>query len=221
MWASAPPNCSAVTFSPVTCLITCGSGNEHLRLARLNDEIGQRRAVGRAARAWAANQRDLRNRAGKHHVGVKHLAIAGKRVDALLHARAAGIVDEDERRTGLQRLLHDFGNFDGVHFAGRAAGHREVLAGQVHQPAGNRCRAGHHAIRGHTLARHAEQSRSGARQTSPSHRSCPDRLAHRSARAPSACPPDDASQACPRRRPALLSRGASLSLRSCRALHSL
>ncbi len=24
MWASAPPSCSAVTTSPVTCLMTCG-----------------------------------------------------------------------------------------------------------------------------------------------------------------------------------------------------
>ena len=55
------------------------SGDEHLRLARLNDEIGERRAVRRPARARTADQRDLRHRAGKHHVGVEHLAVAGER----------------------------------------------------------------------------------------------------------------------------------------------
>ena len=40
---------AAVTLSPVTCLITCG-GDEHLRAPGLDDEIGQRRAVGCTAR---------------------------------------------------------------------------------------------------------------------------------------------------------------------------
>ena len=31
------------TTSPVTCLITCGPGDEHLRLPGLDDEVGQRR----------------------------------------------------------------------------------------------------------------------------------------------------------------------------------
>ena len=133
------------------------TGDEHLRLARLNDEIGQRRAVGRAARARSADQRDLRHRAGQHHVGVEDLAIAGERIDAFLHARAARIVDEDERRAGLQRLLHDLGDFDGVHFAGRTAGHREILARQVHQAAADGRRAGHHSVGRKALAGHAEQ----------------------------------------------------------------
>ena len=132
-------------------------GDEHLRLARLDDEIGERRAVGRAARARAADQRDLRHRAGEHHVGVEHLAVAGERVDAFLHAGAARIVDEYERRAGLERLLHDLGDLDGMDFARRAAGYREVLAGQMHQAAADRRRAGDHAIGRHALSLHAEQ----------------------------------------------------------------
>ena len=78
-------------------------GDEHLRLVRLNDEIGQRRTVGRAARARSADQRDLRHRSGEHHVVVEDAPVAGEAVDAFLHARAAGIIDEDERAAGLQR----------------------------------------------------------------------------------------------------------------------
>ena len=52
------------------------SGDEHLGLARLDDEVGERRAVSRAARAGAADQRDLRHSAGQHHVGVEDLAVA-------------------------------------------------------------------------------------------------------------------------------------------------
>jgi hypothetical protein len=133
------------------------AGNEHLGAARLNDEIGQRRAVGRAARAGAQDEGDLGHRAGKHDVGVKDLPIAGERIDALLHARAARIVHEDERGPGLQRLHHDLGDFDGVDLAGRPAGDREVLTGQVHQASPDGGGAGDHAIGRHTLALHSEE----------------------------------------------------------------
>ena len=133
------------------------AGDEHLRLAGLDDEVGQRGAVGRAACAGSADQRNLRHCAREHHVRVKNFAVAGKGIDAFLNARAAGIVDEDEGRACLQGLLHDFGHFDGMDFAGRTAGDGEVLAGQMHQPAVDRCGAGHHAIRRKAFAGHAEQ----------------------------------------------------------------
>ena len=43
-------------------------GDEHLRALGLDDEVGQRRAVGRAAGARPADQRDLRHGAGEHDV---------------------------------------------------------------------------------------------------------------------------------------------------------
>ena len=100
------------------------AGDEHLGLAGLDDEIGQGGAVGRAARAGAADQRNLRHRAREHHVRVKDLAVAGKGIDAFLNARAARIVDEDEGRAGLQGLLHDLRHLDGMDFAGRTARRR-------------------------------------------------------------------------------------------------
>ena len=41
------------------------AGDEHLRLQRLDDEVGQRRAVGRAAGTGTADQRDLGDGTGK------------------------------------------------------------------------------------------------------------------------------------------------------------
>ena len=180
------------------------AGDEHLRLARLDDEVGQRRAVGRAARAGPADQRDLRHRAGEHHVGVEDLAVAGERIDALLHARAARIVDEDERRAGLQGLLHDLGDLDRVHLAGRTAGDREVLAGQVHQAAADGGRAGHHAVRRQVFPGHAEQRGAVLGEQAGLLEAVRDPPALRFARAPSVCRPCAAFPAGPRRRPAWL-----------------
>ena len=54
-------------------------------------------------------------------------------------------------------MLHDLGDLDGMHFARRPAGYREILACQVHQAPGDRCRAGHHAVGRKALSGHAEQ----------------------------------------------------------------
>jgi hypothetical protein len=80
-----------------------GPGEEHVRvLARHDDEVHQRRRIGGAAGAGAADdQRDLRHHAGEQHVGVEDVAVAGEGVDALLDARAAGVLegDDGERRS--------------------------------------------------------------------------------------------------------------------------
>ena len=82
----------------------------------------------------------LRHDAREHHVVVEHLAVAGERIDALLHAGAAGVVDEDERAAGLQRSRHRVGDFQRVDFARRAAQHGEVLARQMNESAVDRRR---------------------------------------------------------------------------------
>src|SRR5205823_2913203 len=106
-----------------------GPGDEHLGLARLNDEVGQRGGVGGAAGAGAADDRDLGHGAGEHDVGVEDTAVAGQRVDALLDAGAAGVVEEHERAAALERQLHHVGDLVGVDLAGGAAEYGEVLAG--------------------------------------------------------------------------------------------
>ena len=118
----------------------------------------KRRAVSGAARAWSADERDLRHRARKHHIGVEHLSVAGERIDALLHARAARIVNEDKWRAGFQGLLHDLGHLDRMDFAGRTARHREILTGKMHEPAADRGGAGYHAVGREGFVGHAEQN---------------------------------------------------------------
>ena len=119
MWASGPPSASAVTVSPVTCLMTCGPVMNICALRVWMMKSVSAGTVGGAAGAGAADQRDLRHRPGEHDVGVEDAAVAGQRVDALLHARAAGVVDEDERAAGLQRQLHHVGDLLAVDLAGR------------------------------------------------------------------------------------------------------
>src|SRR5262249_55131728 len=78
------------------------------------------------------------------------------RVDPLLDACPAGIVDENERAAGLESPLHDLGYFEGVDFSCGAAEHREILARKVDQTAVDGAGAGHDPIRGNFLVGHAE-----------------------------------------------------------------
>ena len=62
-----------------------------------DDEVHQGRGIGRAAGAGAGDDRDLRHDARDQHVAEKDLAVAGERIVAFLDARAAGIVEADDR----------------------------------------------------------------------------------------------------------------------------
>jgi hypothetical protein len=87
--------------------------------------------VGRAAGAGAGDDRDLRHEAGEEHVAEEDLAVAGERVVAFLDARAAGIVDADDRHAGLQGVVHQVADLLRVDAAERAAADGEVLAEPV------------------------------------------------------------------------------------------
>src|ERR1039458_1560380 len=132
-------------------------GNKHLRALGLDDEVRERGTVSRAAGARAANQRHLGHHAGEHHVHVEYAPIARQAVDAFLHARTARVVDEDERRAGLERVAHHLGDLFAMDFAGRAATYGKVLAGQVDEAAIHRGGAGDNTIGRQFLVRHAEQ----------------------------------------------------------------
>ncbi|MPM37910.1 hypothetical protein SDC9_84530 [bioreactor metagenome] len=121
-------------------------GDEHVGLAGLDDEVGQRRGVRGTAGTGPGDDRDLRHRTGQPDVRVEHLAVAGQRVDALLDPGAARVVDEDEGRAGGERGLHHLDDLLGLRLAGRATHHGEVLGGDVHRAAEDGPRAGHHAV---------------------------------------------------------------------------
>ena len=133
-----------------------GPGDEHLRLARLDDEVGEGGGVGGPAGAGAADQRDLGHGPGEQDVGVEDPAVAGERVDALLDAGPAGVVDEDEWSAVLQREFHHVGDLVRVDLAGGAAEDAEVLAGKVDGAAVDGAGAGDDAVGGDFLAGHPE-----------------------------------------------------------------
>ena len=75
-----------------------GAADEHVRvLAGHDQEVGQGRAVGGPAGARPGDDRNLRNDARGQDVAEEHLAVAGKRIVALLDPGAARVVDPDHR----------------------------------------------------------------------------------------------------------------------------
>ena len=133
------------------------AGDEHVRrILHHEDEVGHRRRIHRAAGAGSHDQRHLRNDTRGQHVALEHLGIAGKRGDALLDARSAGIVEPDHRRADLHRLVHDLADLLGMRLRERAAKHREVLAEDKNQPAVDRAVAGDDAVARDLLLADAE-----------------------------------------------------------------
>ena len=132
-------------------------GDEHLGdLVDDEDEVGQRRRIDGAAGAGPEDDGDLGNDAGSQGVAVEDLAVAGQRVDAFLDARAAGVVDADDRDAHLDGVIHDLGDLARVHQAERTAGHGEVLRIDADRAAVDRAGAGDDAVGGKLLVVHAE-----------------------------------------------------------------
>ncbi len=111
------------------------SGDKHAGLSRLNHKVSQRRAIGCSAGTWAAYDGDLRNRSRELHISVKHARITVETVDALLNACTTGVVDEDERGSGLERHDHHLDDLAAMHFSGCTAENGEILAGKVNEAA--------------------------------------------------------------------------------------
>ena len=104
------------------------AGDEHVGgVAHHEDEVGHRRRIDVAAGARAHDHRDLRDDAGGEHVALEDLGIAAERRHAFLDARAAGIVEADDRRAVAQRHVLDLGDLLGMRLRQRAAEDGEIL----------------------------------------------------------------------------------------------
>ena len=79
--------------------------------------------------------RDLRDDARGERVAQEDVGVAAKDHDAFLDARAARVVQADDRRAVLHREVHDLADLFGVRFGQRAAEHGEVLREHVDRPA--------------------------------------------------------------------------------------
>ena len=105
-----------------------GPRDEHVRrLLHHEDEVGDRRGVDAAARAGPHDQADLRHDAGRPDVAQEDVGVGAERHDALLDARAAAVVDADDRAADAGREVHDLADLLADDLAERAAEDGEVL----------------------------------------------------------------------------------------------
>ena len=98
----------------------------------------------------------MRHDAAGQYVALEHLGIAAQARHTLLDARAARIIEADDRRADLHRHVHDLADLLRMAFGQRAAEHGKVLAEHEHQPTVDRARSGDHAVAGDDLILHAE-----------------------------------------------------------------
>ena len=119
-------------------------------------EVGDRRRIDRAAGARAHDRGDLRHDAGGERVAEKDVGVAAERQHAFLNARAAGVVQPDDRRAELHRQIHDLDDLRGVGLGQRSAEDGEVLREREHLAAVDEAVPGDDAVAGNELFVHAE-----------------------------------------------------------------
>ena len=160
LWVRAPPSSSMPTSSPVTVLMTSGPVMNMWRgLVDHHGEVGDRGGVDRAARARAHDQRDLRDDAAGPDVAEEDLAVEAERDHALLDARAAGVVDADDRAADLHGQVHHLDDLLAEDLAERAAEDREVLREHADLAAVDGAVAGDHAVAVRAVLLQAEVGR--------------------------------------------------------------
>ena len=137
-----------------------GAGDEHVAgVLHHEDEVGHRGRIDVAAGAGAHDDGDLRDHARGNDVAAEHVGIARERRDAFLDARAAGVVEPDDRRPRLHRHVLDLGDFLRVGFGQRAAEHGKILGEDKGLAAVDGAPAGDDAVAGHLVLFHAEFDR--------------------------------------------------------------
>ena len=105
-----------------------GAGHEHVAgVLHHEDEVGHGRRIDVAAGARPHDDGDLRDHAGGYDVAAEHIGIARQCCDAFLDARAAGVVEADDRRPRLHRHVLDLDDLLRMGLGQRAAEHREIL----------------------------------------------------------------------------------------------
>src|SRR2546422_562807 len=122
-------------------------GDEHVRRILDHDvEIGDCRTVNGAAGAGTHYAADLWYNTACQSIAKKDICIPTKAYDALLNARAAGVIQADDWRADLHCEIHDFANLFRVRFGEGTAKDREVLGEDKNFPAIDQTVAGHDSI---------------------------------------------------------------------------
>ena len=121
-----------------------------------DNEVRDGWRIDRAPGAGAHDGGNLRHHARGQRVAQENVGVASERSDAFLDARAAGIVQADDRRADLHGQVHDLRNLGRVRLAQRAAEHGEVLRESVCRASVDSSIAGQNAVAGHALLREPE-----------------------------------------------------------------
>ena len=130
---------------------------EHVRRLLLHDdEVGQRGRIDGAAGAGAEDGRNLRDHARRHHVALENVGVAGQRVDTLLNAGAARIVDADAGRAVAQRHVHHLADLVRHRQRQRTGRYREVLCEDIDQTSVDRTVTRYDAVAEGVALVHAE-----------------------------------------------------------------
>ncbi len=127
-------------------------GHEHVAgVLHHEGEVGDGRAVDRPPGARPHDRRNLGDDARGLRVQLKDVRVPPEALDALLDARAAGVVEADHGRPVFERLLHHLHDLVGVGSAQWPAVDGEVLAEDVDEPAVDGAVAGDHPVAGRTV----------------------------------------------------------------------
>ena len=87
---------------------------------------------------------------------MENLGVPRQRVDALLNPRAGRVVESDDRRARLHRLVHHLGHLLGEDFPQRPTEDGEVVCEDEDSPTVDIAVARHHAVAGELLVLHVE-----------------------------------------------------------------
>ena len=140
--ASAPPRSSLVTSSCVTVLMTSGPV---MNMYEVSFTITMKSVMAGEYTAPPAHgpedERDLRHHARGERVAQEDVRVAGEALHALLDARAARVVEADDRRAHAGGQVHDLADLLRVGAGERAAEDGEVLGEDEDLAAVDACRS--------------------------------------------------------------------------------
>src|ERR1043165_7313284 len=125
------------------------TSDEHVRRVFDHDvEVSDRGTVNRAPRTWSHNATDLRHHSARKRVAQKDVGVTAETDHTFLNARAARIIQTNDRRAYFHREVHHFANLLGVSLGKGTTKHREVLREHEHVAAVDQTVTGDHAVAG-------------------------------------------------------------------------
>ena len=109
-------------------------------------EVGDGRTINRTTGARSHDAADLRNHTARERVAQKDIGVTTETDYTLLNARAARIVESDNRRANLHRQIHYLANLFRVSFRKGAAKNSEVLSKDKDVATIDQAMTGDHAV---------------------------------------------------------------------------